>query len=1361
MPLPVSLSYSFTVVEKPVAVLTYDNISALFGAIIQLDGRQSYDPQSLPLTFQWTFAQKPTGSNLSSFNDIRDGSKAVSFIPDKIGLYEVQLIVNNGALDSDPVTANVGVGLTETPCGEGIIPEADFLWNYLSDFWKLVEDRDYITSTWSAMMQMVGADLTKLWSNDLNKSLATIQEHVPRRWQKVDLRLDLSGETQRVLAGYNNDGVGGSSGELPVRQTVGTGTSGLDTFTATLVMPDGHSIIPTSLRVVSKSDPTVFIATDDGEGSLNGTGFAGTVDYDDGSVVIAESSATAWTTGEDVVVRYRTSPEASSVFFVEDGAYLYTETIAEGTSTTSETFDATLVPPFAAASITPGSVEVQKAGSVVGTDDGAGNITGSVTGTVDYETLEIAVVDTTNVFDAGDEVDIQYGVDIDDLRKLDQSGTARGRILVVDGEGYTVDRLLKTGDFHVIHIDEEALTPAEETHAWRIPHLLHTPNLDLEDFGVSTGDIVVFNISRKDVGLSSEIQAQVVGVDGDRIGFEFTLGALTSGGDTIDLGQYETAVRELGLVGASAEDSEVESKARTLLAFMPAGINLSSRPFTSYRITIRAKKIILNNNVRIHSRIVSMPALQEALHEADVVLRENQDYIIGDGEIQFQTGLFTLSDPSPELLWAECSMVDNTPAIENNFGRMVGILEGDLTSTLTRVSYLASVKGLWYAITSGPSVENIRLGMQVLMGLPFAEERGVILDVTDQFFLERTQATGRREKIGEGTSGTTDSFSVTLTVKDGWAIVPDTVTLWNGGTAAESSGNRVADEDGQGGFTAVGSNQLTGSIDYDTSALVVTEQNQVWGAGEEVYVEYDVAPWTGRMMVKDLDEADEETGRRRIYYYPTPVGLEDNPRTGEVFQKDDYIEQWDIVSKGIEVVDYVKDPTWWLKSFSGLEILKFFVFKVLVDSEVFDPEMVSFSLDFLKKVKPAYTRAIAAAVMDLEDTPIDELGDEFSEKFAGLTGWAESDYVSPESLIGMSFYDKASGMGLPPLRLDHKNGLGAPLYFNGSTPFMCRVPLLLKDVETRKATGPDRVEAVTATGYFSNARARVDGTSTIPVQEGDLLVIFPGRAGAGTVSYGLYEITEATDSNTVVLGSQAPGDEPSTFEYTTLDPDAFDYGTGLLCCVLRRMTNPVLVGSDLSTSGERATSAAAGFIAAGVMKDDHLIIENGETDEGEYRIKAITSGYVDAVDMDGATTSFTGGTGQSFRVVRSSVTRSRETVGKSTWAGASNDVYVDLMDPGPVGGSPPGVPLDVFTPWMEGNAEVVISGSDKPVNDGIFSITEYIHPGRVKISNPNVSDAATDDSSAVATVMVDSRYHHGIEYVADLGPAEVFDAEVT
>ncbi|WP_144392703.1 PKD domain-containing protein [Pleionea sediminis] len=91
--------------QAPVANAGND-LSVTLGSSVQLDGSASADPDGDALTYRWMILSTPEQSNV-----VLDDSSAVkpSFTPDRTGNYRLQLIVNDGKLDSAPDTVNVSV----------------------------------------------------------------------------------------------------------------------------------------------------------------------------------------------------------------------------------------------------------------------------------------------------------------------------------------------------------------------------------------------------------------------------------------------------------------------------------------------------------------------------------------------------------------------------------------------------------------------------------------------------------------------------------------------------------------------------------------------------------------------------------------------------------------------------------------------------------------------------------------------------------------------------------------------------------------------------------------------------------------------------------------------------------------------------------------------------------------------------------------------------------------------------------------------------------------------------------------------------------------------------------------------------
>jgi len=132
--------------------------------------------------------------------------------------------------------------------------------------------------------------------------------------------------------------------------------------------------------------------------------------------------------------------------------------------------------------------------------------------------------------------------------------------------------------------------------------------------------------------------------------------------------------------------------------------------------------------------VVSIPSLQENPWEDDIshILQENVDYEVTSVEGrpgQFVSFRFPEGAPPIPRLWAEETFLDNSEVIESNFGYAVEFTRARLQSALTNIDYLSAVQGLWFARMRGPRIGNLRIASQILLGLPFAEEPGTIIDI--------------------------------------------------------------------------------------------------------------------------------------------------------------------------------------------------------------------------------------------------------------------------------------------------------------------------------------------------------------------------------------------------------------------------------------------------------------------------------------------------------------------------------------------------------------------------------------------------------------------------------------------------------
>jgi PKD domain len=91
-------------VTAPTANAGLDQGGKLPGAIVTLNGSGSSDPNGDLLGYRWTFTTRPAGSQASLANA---NSVSPSFTVDRDGDYVIQLIVNDGTVDSSPDTVTV------------------------------------------------------------------------------------------------------------------------------------------------------------------------------------------------------------------------------------------------------------------------------------------------------------------------------------------------------------------------------------------------------------------------------------------------------------------------------------------------------------------------------------------------------------------------------------------------------------------------------------------------------------------------------------------------------------------------------------------------------------------------------------------------------------------------------------------------------------------------------------------------------------------------------------------------------------------------------------------------------------------------------------------------------------------------------------------------------------------------------------------------------------------------------------------------------------------------------------------------------------------------------------------------------
>lgn len=530
-------------------------------------------------------------------------------IPDETGLYEVDLVVNDGELDSN-ASENI-LNVSQTSVALGCTPDVSFIWDYLSDFWNQLEDREVVETAWGGFAQACAAQLLTLWQYDYNKSLKDIQRVFQRRWLNYSTLLEETAPSDvsvRIV-------------RAPLYSTDITGGLVLQDLTLQVVFDGGDIETVTFSAGGTLTPQEIADAINEGLGYGNAQ----------------TKLVTVVTEGAGTYLKF----SYSSLLRIRPGGTANTDL---GFSTTEYTQN-----------------------SLSGVD--------GETWTTDLEAT------TTLAFQANDTPTIDFEVE----------GITNSDLLVIGGQGRRVVKVALENDNPPV--DKRGLTTADAmelyagNEAWEIPSVVVSSSLNFSDALVDAGDIARFEL--KAAGeLPVEVQCTVIGVAQDRLGFD----------------------------------------AAPLLAAYNGSPDAYSTKFLGVQRV---------NNIPVDELVVQVPRLQEVIACPPSYLTENIDYTIGElngqNAIQFADDLFSITDPPPEEFWAETTYLDNRPTIEDNFGRLVNFKVEDLDTRTDDLDYLSAVRGLWWSYFGGPALSKVRTGVQILLGLPFAEETGTIVEIEPAF----------------------------------------------------------------------------------------------------------------------------------------------------------------------------------------------------------------------------------------------------------------------------------------------------------------------------------------------------------------------------------------------------------------------------------------------------------------------------------------------------------------------------------------------------------------------------------------------------------------------------------------------------
>jgi hypothetical protein len=952
------------------------------------------------LTYSFTFIQTPIGSqvSLTGFRLINTDGSLVSFSPDIVGEYICGLVVNNGTFSSVQATTRVSIRAILVPVGRNIIPDGKWIWNYIRDVWRDVEGREWFETFWSALIQLVGADLLRLYQIDFNKSIANIQDYYQRRWLSYEPLLSLTEADLSFYLGFQCAGVDAT--------TIGTGLAG------ELIMVDSTDVIVVLGSVLPNAagQPLNIIFDSAPDGLPNNIGTY-TVLTLNGAKNGYKLSTPLPNYGADVICANNVEffyAAGSTTWSLQASRQLdYAELMSRSPSPIDD-----LLPLFASL-VSSGPATAIRAGDVIqvpsGPNQGYYRIL-SRSGT--YVTVDHAPIvgstglPTCSVFrPVGFNIVLPNQVLTDTFAvpyepgPNDASLLAPGRVIIINGQCYTILRcLVDTAQVTpltiIITTDGEILTGLNGQ-SWRAPDTLISASQNFETLGVAPGDLINVDITCNTSNAVARVYAQVVGVDGSALGFVLTNQPVTPGVvPPVPNQTYETlsSVFSINTVSENVDGSlSFSGNAQSMLTILNSGLFAKeylnqllteSDGFTLLNTTfyIHFRSIVRNFTVPVDETLLSIPVLQNWIVQPKWVTVDGEYFQVGPDGNQYP-----IAGPPLSLVENSDFLIDSETAFQGQMTFATG------TDIIT--------------VQDGHFIDRgLRVGDQFIIQAPITlagtyyiaailSQTQLLLSTEVPLYVLGTIVTANVEII-RGVSGTfirfvpggftalnpaPDRFWAEVSYFDNWPNVQNNFGILVGLTTAdlEDISSTINYRQAVAGLMyAYTQGSAVNKVRLGAQIFLGLPFAEVAGVIQSIDTNYTVdvngIPIQGRIVIEDTDANGNLLGTNRLYIYPIDVeselsGIETNPATDNTYAVGDSVKQFAILCKGVAVEDYISNPLI-ATSPSAAFLQQYHSMTLSANSTFFSLDELSLVSSFLRNITPSYIAFAISEDVEVDDT---------------------------------------------------------------------------------------------------------------------------------------------------------------------------------------------------------------------------------------------------------------------------------------------------------------------------------------------------------------------------------------------------------